>query len=105
MKRGDVEAAMKAAPNTLEGEIHIGGQEHFYLETNAHIAIPTGEDGEMEVISSTQNPTDTQMVLARVLGVSANKVVVRVKRIGGGFGGKESRTTSISAPVAVAASM
>lgn len=105
MKKGDAEAAMKAAPHTLEGEMHIGGQEHFYLETNSSIAIPKGEDGEMEIISSTQNPTATQNEAAHALGVAANKVVCRVKRLGGGFGGKESRTTALSVPLCVAASL
>lgn len=105
MKKGDVEATMKSAPRTLEGEMHVGGQEHFYLETNAHIAIPKGEDGEMEIISSTQNPTESQKAVAHALGVAANKVVCRVKRLGGGFGGKETRTTTISIPLCVAASL
>ncbi|KAK8381248.1 hypothetical protein O3P69_008249 [Scylla paramamosain] len=105
MKRGDAEAALKAAPYTLEGETHIGGQEHFYMETNAHIAIPKGEDGEMEIISTTQNPSETQLAVAKALGVANNKVVCRVKRLGGGFGGKETRSTTISVPICVAASI
>ena len=80
-----------------------GAQEHFYLETQASIAIPKGEHGEMEVISSTQNPTRTQMVTAHVLGVDANRVFCKVKRMGGGFGGKETRSIQISAIVAAAA--
>lgn len=105
VKKGDVEAAMKSAPHTLEGEMHIGGQEHFYMETNAHIAIPKGEDGEMEIISGTQNPTAVQLEVAHALGVAANKVVCRVKRMGGGFGGKETRTTTLSVPLCIAASL
>lgn len=85
--------------------MHMGGQEHFYMETNCHIAIPKGEDGEMEIISSTQNPTGVQREVAHALGVAANKVVCRVKRLGGGFGGKETRTTSISVPLCIAASL
>lgn len=105
IKKGDVETALTAAPNTLEGETHISGQEHFYMETNAHIAIPKGEDGEMEVISTTQNPSDTQVMVAMALGVPSNKVVCRIKRMGGGFGGKETRSTTVSVPICVAANI
>ncbi|KAK3850489.1 hypothetical protein Pcinc_042810 [Petrolisthes cinctipes] len=83
--------------------MHMGGQEHFYLETNAHLATPGKEDGEMEIYSSTQNPTLTQMQTAHSLGVDANKVVCRVKRMGGGFGGKETRTIVACIPICVAA--
>uniref|UniRef100_A0A8B9KDR4 Xanthine dehydrogenase/oxidase n=1 Tax=Astyanax mexicanus TaxID=7994 RepID=A0A8B9KDR4_ASTMX len=75
------------------GEIHIGGQEHFYLETNCALAVPRGEDGEMELLVSTQAATKTQTAAAKALGVPASHVVCRVKRMGGGFGGKESRST------------
>ena len=87
----------------VEGSMRTGAQEHFYLETQATIAIPSGEDDEMKIIASTQNPTLTQLTVANVLGVMANKVVVSVKRMGGGFGGKESRSVPITAVVAVAA--
>lgn len=127
--------------------MHIGGQEHFYLETNVTLAVPLGEDGEMELFVSTQSAAKTQVTIlttntsyinhfiyqslcivpytnsmshigtdddsmhlslcqslvAKALGVPANRVVVRVKRMGGGFGGKESRTTVLSTVVAVAA--
>ena len=59
----------------------MGGQEHFYLETQCCVAVPL-EDGEMEVFSSTQNPSDTQKLVARALGVPASKVCCRVKRMG-----------------------
>uniref|UniRef100_A0A3B5M2R5 Xanthine dehydrogenase n=1 Tax=Xiphophorus couchianus TaxID=32473 RepID=A0A3B5M2R5_9TELE len=87
----------------LEGEIHMGGQEHFYLETNVTLAVPREEDGEMELFISSQSPSDSQSFVAKALGVPANRVLVRVKRMGGGFGGKESRTTVLSTVVAVAA--
>ena len=87
----------------VEGEMRTGAQEHFYLETHATIAIPSGEDDEMKILASTQNPTATQNVVASVLGVQANKVTVSVKRMGGGFGGKESRCVPLSAVMAVAA--
>uniref|UniRef100_A0A3P9KBT9 Xanthine dehydrogenase/oxidase n=1 Tax=Oryzias latipes TaxID=8090 RepID=A0A3P9KBT9_ORYLA len=102
LQNGDVEVGFKQAEKILEGEMHIGGQEHFYLETHVTLAVPK-EDGEMELFVSTQSPNDTQSHVAKALGVPANRVVVRVKRLGGGFGGKESRSTVLSTVVAVAA--
>eukprot|EP00079_Xenopus_tropicalis_P035814 XP_017949585.1 PREDICTED: xanthine dehydrogenase/oxidase [Xenopus tropicalis] len=103
MEDGDIEKGFKEAEHIVEGEIYIGGQEHFYLETNCSIAVPKEEDGEMELFVSTQNATKTQNCVAHALGVSSNKIVVRVKRMGGGFGGKESRSTIVSTSIAVAA--
>ncbi|XP_071527934.1 xanthine dehydrogenase/oxidase [Panulirus ornatus] len=103
--RGDPDASLETSAHVMEGEMHMGGQEHFYLETNAHLAVPKGEDGEIELFSSSQNPMKTQELVAKALGVSINKVVCRVKRMGGGFGGKETRTTIVSVPICVAASV
>jgi len=104
LKKGDVETALKEEGlQVTTGEFRIGGQEHFYLETNATLAIP-GEDGTMDVLCSTQNPTKTQFEVAKAIGVSANRVTCKCKRMGGGFGGKETRTVFISCAVAVAAS-
>ncbi|KAJ2863669.1 hypothetical protein GGH94_003443 [Coemansia aciculifera] len=100
---GDVDAALAAAHLVLEGESYCGAQEHFYLETMGAVAVPKGEDGEMDVFASTQNPTEAQMVVAEVLGVPASRVVCRVKRMGGGFGGKESRSVLIAAFAALGA--
>lgn len=86
----------------LEGEIRVGGQEHFYLETQCTIAVPK-EEHEMEIYSSTQDPSGTQSLIAHVLGIPINKVAIRVKRLGGGFGGKESRHILVALPVAFAA--
>ncbi|CAN9498296.1 unnamed protein product [Ophioblennius macclurei] len=102
IQQGDLESGFKQADHILEGELHIGGQEHFYLETNVTLAVPR-EDGEMELFVSTQSASKTQSLVAKALGVPANRVVVRVKRMGGGFGGKESRTTILSTVVAMAA--
>lgn len=77
--------------------------EHFYLETQCSLVIPKREDGEFEVYASTQNPAETQHLLAHVMGIQANKVVVRVKRLGGGFGGKETRSHLLTCALAVAA--
>ncbi|XP_041418512.1 xanthine dehydrogenase/oxidase isoform X1 [Xenopus laevis] len=103
IENGDIDKGFKEADHIVEGEIYIGGQEHFYLETNCSIAVPKGEDGEIELFVSTQNTTKTQDCVASALGVSSNKIVVRVKRMGGGFGGKESRCIIVSTSIAVAA--
>ncbi|ORX63815.1 putative xanthine dehydrogenase HxA [Basidiobolus meristosporus CBS 931.73] len=100
--RGDVDEAFKNCDHVFEGETKIGGQEHFYLETNACIVVPK-EGDEIEIFSSTQNPTETQHVVAKVLDCPDSRVIVRTKRLGGGFGGKESRTVMLTAPMAVAA--
>ncbi|KAJ2726263.1 hypothetical protein GGI07_000740 [Coemansia sp. Benny D115] len=97
LKNGDVDAAFASADHVFEGESYCGPQEHFYLETMASITVPRGEGGEFDVHASSQNPTEVQMVSAAVLGVPANRVVCHVKRLGGGFGGKESRSVLISA--------
>ncbi|XP_062863680.1 xanthine dehydrogenase/oxidase isoform X2 [Trichomycterus rosablanca] len=103
IQRGDLAKGFQESDNILEGEIHIGGQEHFYLETNCTLAVPRGEDGEMELFVSTQAASKTQVLVAKALGVPASRIVCRVKRMGGGFGGKESRSTVLSTVVAVAA--
>ncbi|WP_225774914.1 xanthine dehydrogenase molybdopterin binding subunit [Pseudomonas sp. Marseille-Q5115] len=89
-QRGDSTAALATAPHRLQGTLHIGGQEHFYLETQVASVMP-GEDGSMLVYSSTQNPTEVQKLVAEVLGVPMAKVVVDMRRMGGGFGGKETQ--------------
>jgi xanthine dehydrogenase molybdopterin binding subunit/xanthine dehydrogenase small subunit len=88
--RGDAQAALLQAEHVLTGTLHTGGQEHFYLETQAALAIP-GEDGQMTVISSTQNPSEVQATVARCLGLRQSQVVCTCTRMGGGFGGKESQ--------------
>jgi len=99
-KLGDAAAALAAAPHRLQGELAIGGQEHFYLETQVASVLPT-EDGGMLVYSSTQNPTEVQKQVAEVLGVSMNRVTVDMRRMGGGFGGKESQAGMPAALCAV----
>ncbi|KAF2141261.1 uncharacterized protein K452DRAFT_318915 [Aplosporella prunicola CBS 121167] len=103
IKKGDTDKAFKDADFVFSGIARMGGQEHFYLETMACVAVPKPEDGEMEVFSSTQNPSETQTYVAQVTGVAANKVVTRVKRMGGGFGGKETRSIQLAGIVAAAA--
>ena len=89
-QNGDPTTALARASHRLSGEIHIGGQEHFYLEGQASLVIPE-EDGGMMVYTSSQHPTEVQKLVAEVLGVPFNQVTVDVRRMGGGFGGKESQ--------------
>jgi len=67
VSRGDVSQALASADHTLDGGIHIGAQEHFYLETQACLVVPSGEDGEMEIYSSTQHPASVQVMLVLVM--------------------------------------
>lgn len=90
MARGDAEAAIASAPEQLNGRIRIGGQEHFYLEGQAALALP-GEDEDVTVYSSTQHPTEIQHKVAHVLGISNHAVTIEIRRMGGAFGGKESQ--------------
>ncbi|MEM9050304.1 MAG: xanthine dehydrogenase molybdopterin binding subunit [Pseudomonadota bacterium] len=99
---GDPEAAIAEAPHTIEGVLEAGGQEHFYLEGQAALAIP-GEGGEMSVYSSTQHPTEIQHKVAEALGVPFAMVTSEVRRMGGGFGGKESQGNALAVAAAVAA--
>jgi xanthine dehydrogenase large subunit len=100
--RGDARAALAQAPHVLSGELRIGGQEHFYLEGQIALAIP-GEEGDIHVYSSTQHPTEVQHVIARVLGIPDAYVTCETRRMGGGFGGKESQATQWAAIAALAA--
>lgn len=87
----------------FEGVTRIGGQEHFYLETNSALVIPNKEEKTYEVWSSTQNTMETQEFVSQVTGVPSNRVNARVKRMGGAFGGKESRSCQLASILAVAA--
>jgi len=102
IRRGNAEESLAAAPLMLEGEFEFGGQEHFYLETNAAWA-ERGEDGSMFVVSSTQHPSEVQQIVSHVLHLPANKVVVQMPRMGGGFGGKETQAATPAALAALAA--
>ncbi|GGB45144.1 xanthine dehydrogenase molybdopterin binding subunit [Roseibium aquae] len=101
-RRGSPETGMTAADHILSGVMHIGGQEHFYLEGQAAFAVPQ-EDGGMFVHSSTQHPTEVQHTVAKVLGVPDALVTTEVRRMGGGFGGKESQANQWAAIAAIAA--
>jgi len=99
---GHPDVALAEAPNRLDGEFEIGGQEHFYLEGQIAFAIP-GEDGDMFVHSSTQHPSEVQHIVARVMGVPDHAITVECRRMGGGFGGKESQASHWAALAAFAA--
>lgn len=102
LKRGDADAAIAAAPHRLAGRMRIGGQEHFYLEGHISLAIP-GEDGDVTVHCSTQHPSEVQHMVAHALGVPSHAVTVEVRRMGGGFGGKETQGNQFAALAAIAA--
>lgn len=102
-QKGDATAALKQATKTLSGSINIGGQEHFYLEGQAALALPQ-DNGDMVVHSSTQHPTEIQHKVAEALGVHMHAVRVETRRMGGGFGGKESQGNALAIACAVAAS-
>ncbi|WP_430424947.1 xanthine dehydrogenase molybdopterin binding subunit [Phenylobacterium sp.] len=102
MSLGDAQAAIAAAPHRARGHLQVGGQEHFYLEGQVALVIP-GEGADLHVWTSTQHPTETQHILARVLGCQDSAVTVEVRRMGGGFGGKETQSVQWAAMAALAA--
>ncbi|KAL2202294.1 xanthine dehydrogenase [Sarocladium strictum] len=100
---GSLEDAFSKCEHVFSGISKVGGQEHFYLETQAAFAIPHMEDGSMDVYASTQNLMENQVFVAQVLGVTMSKINMRVRRMGGAYGGKESRSTPFACMVALAA--
>jgi len=103
-QKGDARAQIEGAPERLSGVIEMGGQEHFYLEGQAALALPQ-EGGDMVVQSSTQHPTEIQHKVADVLGVAMHAVRVEIRRMGGGFGGKESQGNALAVSCAVATAL
>ncbi|MBK1622911.1 xanthine dehydrogenase molybdopterin binding subunit [Afifella marina] len=102
MRLGDCEGALAKAPHKVSGRVRIGGQDHFYLEGQIAYALP-GEDGDIVVHSSTQHPSEVQHNVAKVLGLSDHAVTIEVRRMGGGFGGKESQPALFAAIAALVA--
>ncbi|UWP89540.1 xanthine dehydrogenase molybdopterin binding subunit [Aliiroseovarius crassostreae] len=100
--RGDTSLALKHAPHIIEGRFEMGGQEHFYLEGQAALALP-GEDGDMLVHSSTQHPSEIQHKVAHAIGLPMHAARVETRRMGGGFGGKESQGNALAVACAIAA--
>ncbi len=102
LKRGDAAQALETAPRRVKGRMRLGGQDHFYLEGQVSLAVP-GEDDEVLVHCSTQGPSETQHMIAHALGVPSHAVTVEVRRMGGGFGGKETQANQCAALAAIAA--
>ncbi len=102
LARGHLDTGFSESAHLLEGRFHIGGQEHFYLETHTALAEPDGEGG-YHITSSTQHPSETQTIVAEVLGLARHQVVVESPRMGGGFGSKETQANPWAAICAVGA--
>ena len=102
MAQGEAEKALAASKNRLQGSFYIGGQDHFYLEGQIALATPQ-EDGDVHVLSSTQHPSEVQHLVAHVLGRPTNAVTIEVRRMGGGFGGKETHPAMFAAMSSLAA--
>ncbi|MCC7100963.1 MAG: molybdopterin-dependent oxidoreductase, partial [Rubrivivax sp.] len=102
LARGDAAAAIASAPHRERGSLSVGGQEQFYLEGQISFALPL-EDGGMRVHCSTQHPSEMQHAVAHALGVASHRVAVECRRMGGGFGGKESQSALFACVAAVAA--
>jgi xanthine dehydrogenase large subunit len=102
IRRGEPERAIQSAAHRVTGTVDIGGQEHFYLETHATIAV-VDESGSLLVHCSTQHPTETQDIVARVCGLAKSQVIVQQLRMGGGFGGKETQANPYASVAALAA--
>ena len=100
--RGDPQSRLADSPHRLSGSIVIGGQDHFYLEGQAAAAVPQ-EDGAMLVYSSTQHPSEVQHLVAHALGRHAHDISIQCRRMGGGFGGKESQPALFACVAAVLA--
>lgn len=104
LERGDAEQALTQAKHRMSGEFQVGGQEHFYLEGQACYVAPK-EDAGFHVWSSTQHPTEMQKVVGEVLGLKSHRIVVEMRRMGGGFGGKESQSALFCCVAALGASI
>ncbi len=99
---GDPETLWEKCDVFVEGRVEIGGQEHFYFETQRAVSVPT-DNGGLKIFSSTQSTSHVQSIVARILGIPMNKIEVDVVRIGGGFGGKESQAAKWAAMTALSA--
>lgn len=102
VNRGDASAALERAPRRLRGDVRCGGQDHFYLEGQIALAIPD-EAGGMRLFVSTQHPGEVQHMVAHALGIDSHAVVASCRRMGGGFGGKETQMSLIACVAAVLA--
>ncbi|XP_074071454.1 aldehyde oxidase 4-like [Macrotis lagotis] len=103
IEKGNVDKAFKHVDEVIEGEVHIEGQEHFYMETQTILVFPTGEDKEMVIYTGTQYPAFVQTFIALALGVPQSRIMCHMKRTGGAFGGKVTKPALLGAVAAVAA--
>ncbi len=97
---GDVDKAFKECKHLIDGRLETGAQEHWYLETQIALCVP-GENRDMKIYCSTQNPTETQAIVAEVMGVSKKEIEVETRRLGGGFGGKETQANHVAVWAAI----
>lgn len=102
IERGNIDEGFKKSAHIIEGELQTGSQEHWYLETQVALAIPN-EGDDIKILSSTQNPMETQLLVAEVLGINVNEVEVETRRMGGAFGGKEAMANHVAAWAAILA--
>ncbi|XP_015274534.1 PREDICTED: aldehyde oxidase 2-like [Gekko japonicus] len=103
IEQGNVEEAFQTVDRIIEGENHIGGQKHFYLETNCTVAIPRKEDNEMDIHVATQDASSVQQLVATTLGVQSSRIRCHTTRVGGAFGGKCTKPPFFASAAAVAA--
>jgi xanthine dehydrogenase large subunit len=104
LSRGDLAEGFSKSERVVKGRMKLGGQEHFYLESQVALAIP-GEDEELLLQCSTQHPTEIQVMVAQVLGIPHASVTVNMRRMGGGFGGKETQGNLFAVVAALAAKL
>ncbi|XP_059249136.1 aldehyde oxidase 2 [Mustela nigripes] len=103
LEQGNVEEAFEKVDQIVEGEVHVGGQEHFYMETQRVLVIPKAEDKELDIYVSAQDPAHVQKTVSSTLNIPINRITCHVKRVGGGFGGKVGRPAVFGALAAVGA--
>uniref|UniRef100_A0A8C5KDV1 Aldehyde oxidase 2 n=1 Tax=Jaculus jaculus TaxID=51337 RepID=A0A8C5KDV1_JACJA len=103
LEKGNIEEAFNNVDQIVEGEVHVGGQEHFYMETQRVLVIPKSEDKELDIYVSAQDPAHVQKTVSSTLNIPFNRIACHVKRVGGGFGGKVVRPAALGAIAAVGA--
>ncbi|XP_043851338.1 aldehyde oxidase 3-like isoform X1 [Dromiciops gliroides] len=103
LEQGNIKEAFQTVDQIIEGEVHVGGQEHFYMETQSVLVIPKTEDKEMEIYVSSQDAAFVQEKVASTLGIPKNRIMCHMRRAGGGFGGKMTKPGLLGAVAAVAA--
>ncbi|XP_021573473.1 aldehyde oxidase 2 [Carlito syrichta] len=103
LEQGNIEEAFEKVDHIVQGDVHVGGQEHFYMETQRVLVIPKTEDQELDIYASTQDPAHMQKTVSLTLNIPINRITCHVKRVGGGFGGKVRRPAVFGAIAAVGA--